>query len=208
MTNHTEAEERPILPWTDPRSTPEPSDAERAGWSEATRHYVESLESLAERYDTLCEHYEATRNTPDEATALADEPVAFLYESETGDKDLVLDCNGEYARRLLELGRTETPLYAAPPVDRNTVLEAVHAVAKIEMDREGYPLSRSQGEIYADAGETVDAVLAALRTEAPALVEEDDIWGCEYCRNDGQLTPEGICPRCDAKYDGPAQGGE
>ena len=42
-------------------------------------------------------------------------PVAFLYSRDDGSKDLVLDCNGEYARRLLELGATETPLYAHPP---------------------------------------------------------------------------------------------
>lgn len=42
----------------------------------------------------------------------ASEPVAFLYESEWGDKELLLGCNGERARRLLEFGWTETPLYA------------------------------------------------------------------------------------------------
>lgn len=42
------------------------------------------------------------------------EPVAWMYEREDGSRDLLLDCNGEYARRLLELGATETPLYAAP----------------------------------------------------------------------------------------------
>lgn len=46
---------------------------------------------------------------------------------------------------------------------------AAIAVAKIEMDREGYPLSRSQEEIYEDAYETVDAVLAALRTPMSKL---------------------------------------
>ena len=37
---------------------------------------------------------------------------------------------------------------------------AITAVAKIEMDREGYPLSRTQQEIYDDAAEMVDAVFA------------------------------------------------
>lgn len=41
-------------------------------------------------------------------------PVAWLYESEAGDKELILDCNGEYARRLLEHGYTETPLFTRP----------------------------------------------------------------------------------------------
>lgn len=42
-------------------------------------------------------------------------PVAWMYEREDGSKDLVLDCNGDYARRLIELGATETPLYTHPP---------------------------------------------------------------------------------------------
>ena len=49
-------------------------------------------------------------------------PVAFLYSREDGSKDLVLDCNGEYARRLLELGATETPLYAHPPTTNPVVV--------------------------------------------------------------------------------------
>lgn len=40
---------------------------------------------------------------------------------------------------------------------------AIEAVAKIEMDREGVPYSRTQEEYYDDAAETVDAVLEALR---------------------------------------------
>lgn len=44
---------------------------------------------------------------------------------------------------------------------------AISAVAKIEMDREGYPLSRTQEEIYADAAEMVDAVLS-LSQPSPA----------------------------------------
>ncbi len=40
------------------------------------------------------------------------EAQAYLYESEDGSKELILDCNGEYARRLLENGYTETPLFA------------------------------------------------------------------------------------------------
>jgi hypothetical protein len=31
--------------------------------------------------------------------------------------------------------------------------------------------------------------------------EPDDDWGCEYCRNDGRLTDDGRCPKCDAWYD-------
>lgn len=42
-------------------------------------------------------------------------PVAWMYENEEGSKELILNCNSEYARRLLEFGWTETPLYAHPP---------------------------------------------------------------------------------------------
>ena len=49
-------------------------------------------------------------------------PVAWMYSREDGSKDLVLDCNGEYARRLLELGATETPLYAHPPTTNPVVV--------------------------------------------------------------------------------------
>lgn len=45
------------------------------------------------------------------------EPVAYLYESEFGDKDLLLGCNSEQARRLIELGRTEAPLYSASALE-------------------------------------------------------------------------------------------
>lgn len=38
-------------------------------------------------------------------------PVAYLYQGDDGSKELVLDPNGEHARRLLELGWTEMPLY-------------------------------------------------------------------------------------------------
>lgn len=29
--------------------------------------------------------------------------------------------------------------------------------------------------------------------------DDDEEYGCEYCRNDGRLI-EGVCPRCDAWY--------
>lgn len=43
------------------------------------------------------------------------EAAAYLYESEDGSKELILDCNGEHARRLLEQGYTETPLFSPTP---------------------------------------------------------------------------------------------
>ena len=42
-------------------------------------------------------------------------PVAWMYENEEGSKELILNCNSEYAQRLLEFGYAETPLYAHPP---------------------------------------------------------------------------------------------
>ena len=53
------------------------------------------------------------------------EPVAYLYTRDDGSRDLVLDCNGEYARRLLELGATETPLYTRPALDVDGLVEKV-----------------------------------------------------------------------------------
>lgn len=43
------------------------------------------------------------------------EAAAWTYRNDAGDEELILDCNGEYARKLLESGYTETPLYAHPP---------------------------------------------------------------------------------------------
>ena len=64
--------------------------------------------------------------------AKAGEVVTWLYEREDGSRDLLLDCNGEYARRLLEIGATETPLYAHPPaaepVGLREALETHHPV--------------------------------------------------------------------------------
>ena len=58
-------------------------------------------------------------------------PVAWMYEREDGSKDLVLDCNGDYARRLIELGATETPLYPDPPAtDVAALVEAAKASAE------------------------------------------------------------------------------
>lgn len=27
-----------------------------------------------------------------------------------------------------------------------------------------------------------------------------DDWGCDYCRNDGELTDANTCPECDAEF--------
>lgn len=32
------------------------------------------------------------------------------------------------------------------------------------------------------------------------MAEDDEEYGCEYCRNDGRLKDDGCCPRCDAWY--------
>jgi hypothetical protein len=34
---------------------------------------------------------------------------------------------------------------------------------------------------------------------APDQADADEI-GCDYCRNDGKLSPEGVCPKCDAQW--------
>lgn len=38
---------------------------------------------------------------------------AYLYENEEGSRELIFDASGERARRLIELGYTETPLFAS-----------------------------------------------------------------------------------------------
>ncbi|MGE7207482.1 hypothetical protein ACQKJZ_17615 [Sphingomonas sp. NPDC019816] len=59
------------------------------------------------------------------------EPVAYFYELTGVGKELVLDCNGEYARKLLEAGYTETPLFtrAAPPAMDREAVERVREAA-------------------------------------------------------------------------------
>lgn len=32
-------------------------------------------------------------------------------------------------------------------------------------------------------------------------MDDEDDWGCEYCRNDGKLNENGCCPKCDAEFD-------
>ena len=39
---------------------------------------------------------------------------AYLYENDEGSRELIFNCNGERAQRLLEFGYRETPLYAHP----------------------------------------------------------------------------------------------
>lgn len=58
------------------------------------------------------------------------EPVAWLYSSDDGSRELMLDCNHERARRLLEMGWTEQPLFAAPPPDTGLV-EAISPDARL-----------------------------------------------------------------------------
>lgn len=72
---------------------------------------------------------------------------------------------------------------------------AIDAVAKIEMDREGYPLSRTQEEIYSDAAETVDAVLSTLTEQRPGVVAQCDISFeelIEAAQEKGALVKAGI----------------
>ena len=32
-------------------------------------------------------------------------------------------------------------------------------------------------------------------------MEDEDDWGCKYCRNDGRLNDDNRCPKCDAQFD-------
>lgn len=55
-------------------------------------------------------------------------PVAWMYENEEGSKELILNCNSEYAQRLLEFGYAETPLYAHPPATAQALLQEAREV--------------------------------------------------------------------------------
>jgi hypothetical protein len=63
-------------------------------------------------------------------TVTGAEPVAYLYTRDDGSKDLLLSCNGEYARNLLEAGATETPLYATPQA-QTAVVEALREAREV-----------------------------------------------------------------------------
>ena len=79
--------------------------------------------------------------------------------------------DGEFLAGYGEVLSTPT---SQPPAAETRRGAAIAAVAKIEMDREGYPLSRTQEEIYTDAAETVDAVLAALTQPEPTAQQGGD----------------------------------
>ena len=71
---------------------------------------------------------------------------------------------------------------------------AIHAVALIEMGREGFPYSRDQEEFYSDAAEVVDAVLAAVTTTTtPAADEVEAVaraLACVVAKNGSPGLPE------------------
>lgn len=93
----------------------------------------------------------------------ADEATAWLYESEDGSKELVLDCNGELARRFIELGWTETPLFAA----LKTASPSPSDVERIEAAIEGLipwsPGTESRRG-FPSSNEIARAALSALRS--------------------------------------------
>lgn len=98
------------------------------------------------------------------------EPVAFMYERVDGTKDLTLDCNGDYARILIELGATETPLYTHPPqadgdltaaylagsASRNDEVRALQA----EVVRLREALREVRGGVLRNILTRIDAILA------------------------------------------------
>lgn len=101
------------------------------------------------------------------------EAVAWLYENEEGSKELILDCNSEYARRLLEFGYTETPLAALSPTAKTEPSAA---------GSEGEPYSAAEIEFvhclldrYSENGGTISIVddhrafMVIVRRHAAAL---------------------------------------
>lgn len=103
------------------------------------------------------------------------EPVAYFYELTGVGKELVLDCNGEYARKLLEAGYTETPLFtrAAPPAMDREAVERVREAASAMLpknvcltnpnwaDGTVVPLETTLGELRA-----LSAALSTLSADA------------------------------------------
>ena len=86
---------------------------------------------IVDGFELIAAHRLATRT---DAT-----PVAWMYEREDGSKDLVLDCNGDYARRLIELGATETPLYPDPPATDVAALVEAAKETNAALERDGDP---------------------------------------------------------------------
>ena len=69
-------------------------------------------------------------NTQDQDSGSVLKPVAYLYENEEGSKELIFNCNSEYARRLLELGYREMPLFATTPLPSPDAAEIVALLTK------------------------------------------------------------------------------
>jgi hypothetical protein len=107
-------------------------------------------------------------------------PVAYLYENEAFGKELVLDCNGEYARRLLELGYTETPLFAAQVGTRPQGEDCLQASSETsDAVAEGHaPLPLSQSITPPEVGGWDHRF---RRLEEGELIEESD----EHMLDDG-----------------------
>lgn len=75
----------------------------------------------------LCDIYEQTTGDKPKSAGImqvalstpppvaASEPVAWMYENESGDQTFEFNPNGDSARWLIENGYTETPLYALSP---------------------------------------------------------------------------------------------
>lgn len=53
--------------------------------------------------------------------------------------------------------------------------------------------------------EMEDAAFAAspegIAMKAKQQTEDEDDWGCEYCRNERTLNDNDCCPKCDAQFD-------
>lgn len=116
-------------------------------------------------------------------------PVAWLYENEEGSRELILNCNGEYARRLLDLGYAETPLYAHPPAPaqpadvERVALATAQAIYGPKFD--GF----LEPEEYDFCEKVAQAALAAMPVGGG---KRSKPW-CDTCGCDVQ---EVLCPKC------------
>jgi len=45
-----------------------------------------------------------------------------------------------------------------------------------------------------------DTLIHSINGLIDVLPEDEEEYGCEYCRNDGELTENSRCPQCDAEH--------
>ncbi|MGE8135687.1 hypothetical protein ACQKO5_18940 [Novosphingobium subterraneum] len=147
-----------------------PADRERAAafYDQQNKfHYADSIR--AGEFDVSYLVQSFARHRIEAARPVSGEPVAYLYTRDDGSKDLLLSCNGEYARNLLEVGATETPLYAARPV-QSELVEALEGLISHCRELECAITEDLHHVDY--CGESI--VLCNARTTLAALKETDN----------------------------------